>query len=78
LYLIYWGDSKAKIGVTCNLQKRQNELRRDGALGSIHSVSFGNTIDILKLELKIKSKYCEVKGELFDFSSIKEVLRDIK
>lgn len=78
LYLIYWGDSKAKIGVTCNLQKRQNELRRDGALGSIHSVSFGNTIDILKLELKIKSKYCEGKGELFDFSSIKEVLRDIK
>lgn len=78
LYLIYWGDSKAKIGVTCNLQKRQSELRRDGALGSIHSVSFGNTIDILKLELKIKSKYCEGKGELFDFSSIKEVLRDIK
>lgn len=78
LYLIYWGNSKAKIGVTCNLRKRQNELRRAGALGSIHSVAFGNTIDILKLELKIKSKYCEGKGELFDFSSIKEVLRDIK
>lgn len=78
LYLIYWGDSKAKIGVTCNLQKRQNELRRDGALGSIHSVAFGNTIDILKLELKIKNKYCEGKGEVFDFSSIKEVLHDIK
>lgn len=78
LYLIYWGDSKAKIGVTCNLRKRQNELRRAGALGSIHSVAFGNTIDILKLELKIKNKYCEGKGEVFDFSSIKEVLRDIK
>lgn len=78
LYLIYWGDSKAKIGVTCNLRKRQNELRREGALGSIHSIAFGNTIDILKLELKIKNKYCEGKGEVFDFSSIKEVLRDIK
>ena len=78
LYLIYWRDSKAKIGVTCNLRKRQNELRREGALGSIHSAAFGNIIDILKLELKIKNKYCKGKGEVFDFSSIKEVLRDIK
>lgn len=78
LYLMYWGESSIKVGVTCNLKKREYDLRYVGAKGAIHPVLYGKAEEILKLEMKIKDKYCKDQSEVFDFSDLRKVLLELK
>lgn len=78
LYLIYWGESSIKIGVTCNLNKREYDLRYIGAKGAIHPVLYGKAEEMLKLEMKIKNNYCKDHSELFKFEDLRKVLSELK